>query len=276
MYIIQTAVSPSSSVCNDNALGKDMYFYTVLASVFSTIFCLLDILSLLLFENMDSVVFVWNVKRKISIWKTVYFSVTSMICTSVTHNKRCCPCLWAVLRLSWLYWHCFCPNQVQLKIFSEPSINIFWLISSGKYLSKAEQLPQHNSISSASLHCSGLLITSTTYKFGLLFEPWINSSSQHISYLYHIKHVCQVQICCSHNPMCGWFCLPTFPKAVSFYVVFHASPPSNSSLCRAVLSRLSHMQESITASPTSSNNSNGSPLKLQAASKKASLDFKIV
>lgn len=84
MYIIQTAVSPSSSVCNDNALCKDMYFYTVLASVFSTIFCLLDILSLLLFENMDSVVFVWNVKRKISIWKTLFFNYINDIYISYT------------------------------------------------------------------------------------------------------------------------------------------------------------------------------------------------
>lgn len=85
-----------------------------------------------------------------------------------------------------------------------------------------------------------------------------------------------VPICLSHNPLCGWFCLPTFPNAVYFFVAVHVSPPSNYSLCRAALSRFFCMQEHITTPPMSSNKLNSYLLNSEAASKKAVLNFKVV
>lgn len=78
-----------------------------------------------------------------------------------------------------------------------------------------------------------------------------------------------------HNPLCGLFCVSTFPKAVSFFMAFSAFPPPGSSLHRAVLSSFFYMQETITKPSKSSNNSNGSPLNSEAALKQVLLDFKI-
>lgn len=121
--------------------------------------------------------------------------------------------------------------------------------------------PQHLSPFCAQMFWLLLLPTNSAI---LLTSEWIPPLIMYIIPPPYQTFV-SVQIYISQNPVCGWLCLRTIPSTVSAWLSMHIS--SNSTQCREMPSRFYLMQESITVSPTSLNNSDGSPLNLQAASK---------
>lgn len=107
------------------------------------------------------------------------------------------------------------------KFCSEPSINIFWLIYSGRSLSKiVTNLVWHHDI-----HLPSLLRCFDYFRYWQIWlSCWPLNEFLLSSCIIHPPYqtFASVQICVSQNPVYGWLCRYTFPNAVSVWLSMFA------------------------------------------------------